>query len=205
MKRLALILCAVLLPGSARATTVDFNAYAHQDTGYLTSVSYQGLTFTRGNGALGVWDGNSPNSNGTPALIYGYGSPLTITSTVGGVFNLKSLEMAISWYDDEPTGNVNVVAHSAGGGLIAETLSLIQGIQKYSLNFADVSSVMVFALPRDSGYWLMDNVNFSLPSDQASDDPPEQAPTVTPEPGSWFLLGTGMLGLAVLVRQKMTA
>ena len=143
---------------------------------------------------MGVWIDN-PNGNGTPSLVYdGFGSGgagVTMTKTGGGAFDLGSLDMTISWYDNLSSDTVNLVANLLGGGQTTETLSLIQGLQTYNLNLQNVTSVAISEVASNSGYWLMDNVNYNS--------------SVTPEPGSLLLLGTGLAGIAVAIRRKVTA
>jgi len=183
----------LLLATIARASTVDFNNFSPIDSG-LTVASYQGLTFTPNAGFMGVWIDN-PNGNGTPSLVYdGFGSGgagVTMTKTGGGAFDLGSLDMTISWYDNLSSDTVNLVANLLGGGQTTETLSLIQGLQTYNLNLQNVTSVAISEVASNSGYWLMDNVNYNS--------------SVTPEPGSLLLLGTGLAGIAVAIRRKVTA
>ncbi len=193
MKRLLGLFCVVLLCTAAKAATVDFNNYSPLNT--LENVlSSGGLTFTAGigNGVCPaacqfVWDSSSPNSNGTPGLVYAYGDPMTITRTSGGAFNLNSFDMSISWYDSNPSELIDVIANFAGGGSTSETLTLGQGLQTFDLNLVNLTSLTLSEAP--GGYWLMDNVNYSA----------------TPEPGSLLLLGTGIAGIAAAIRRRAKA
>lgn len=177
MKKVLLILSIALLAGFANASTVDFNAFAPLDT-QLGLVSYQGLDFTSGSGIMYVWDPGSPNGNGTPSLIYAFGSPVTITKTGGGIFDLNSFDMTISWYDSNASEVILVNGNP---------ITLIQGLQTYNLNLLGVTSVTVSELPSGSGYWLMDNVVYNT----------------TPEPGTLALLGSGVLAGVGALRRKL--
>jgi hypothetical protein len=202
MKRLVCVVSFALIATSAGATTVDFNSYSPLGRN-LSSVSYQGLNFTAGAGTnspcgvgcMYVFGGSSPNGNGTPALIYGFGDPMTITKTNGGAFNLDDLQMTMSWYNQNPAAVIQVMANFFGGGSLVENLTLGQGLQTYTLGLDNVTSVSFSDFPHNAGYWLMDNVNYNLT--------PESV--VTPEPGSLLLLGTGLIGLAVAIRSKVMA
>ena len=196
-----IFLCGVaLFAASASASTVDFNNYPDQDdwTSSSNVISSQGLDFTSpGDGLALVYDGASfepSNGNGTPALVFS-GTPgdgLTISLAGGGAFTLNGFDLTISWGDSDVSDNLAVVANYAAGGSATDTLTLGQGLQTYNLSFVDVDSVTVDALP-NGGYWSMDNVEYNDPV------------TATPEPGSFLLLGSGLLALAGAVRRRLAA
>jgi hypothetical protein len=106
LKTALTLLSIAVLVSVAGAATVDFDSYTPLDT-CSASISVGGLDFT-GNGIscngsyMYVWDGSSPNGNGTPALIFagfGSGATMTMSLTGGGAFTLDSVDMTISWYD----------------------------------------------------------------------------------------------------------
>ena len=182
MKKVLLVLSIALLATFAGATTVDFNSYSPLNA-CMTSISTGGLDF---NGTVScngsyqyVWDGSSPNGNGTPALIFagfGTGSTMTMSQTGGGTFTLNSVDMTISWYDGNPSETVLVNGNP---------ITLIQGLQTYNLNLTG-TSVTFSDLASGGGYWLMDNVVYNS----------------TPEPGTLALLGSGMLAGVGMLRRK---
>jgi hypothetical protein len=184
--KLALTVVTIaLLATFAGATTVNFDSYTPLNV-CSPSISTGGLDFNANVSCAGsyqyVWDGSSPNGNGTPALIFagfGTGASMTMSLTGGGSFTLNSVDMTISWYDVNPTESITVNGNS---------INLIQGLQTYTLNLTGTS--FVFSdLPSGTGYWLMDNIVYNA--------------STTPEPGTLALLGSGMLaGLGVL-RRKM--
>jgi hypothetical protein len=185
LKTVFVVLSIALLAGFASATVVDFNSYLPLNT-CSTTISTGGLDFT-GNGIscngsfMYVWDGSSPNGNGTPALIFagfGTGSTMTMSLTGGGAFTLNSVDMTISWYDVNPSEIINTTAGA---------LTLIQGLQTYTLNSTG-TSVTFSDLPSGTGYWLMDNVVYNGGT--------------TPEPGTLALLGSGMLAGVGMLRRK---
>ena len=183
MKITLVVLSVALLTAFASASTVDFNSYTPLDT-CMSSISTGGLDLNGSvscNGSyMYIWDGGSPNGNGTPALIFagfGTGATMTMSLTGGGTFNLSSVDMTISWYDGNPSEVVLVNGNP---------ITLIQGLQTFNLNLLGVTSVTFSDVASGSGYWLMDNVVYNA----------------TPEPGTLALLGSGMLaGIGALRRR----
>lgn len=177
-----LALALGLALSTAQAAIVTFDGQA-TNAGYAPfAVSSGGLDFAVGGDLYGgIWNGSSPNSNGTDNFIYS-SSPtagaLTITKTGGGLFSLNSIDMAISWYDANPTENIFV-----NGNL----LQLTQSLTTYNLNLANVSAVTITGF--GSGlYWTADNIVYDS--------------NRVPEPGTLALLGLGLAGLASSVRRK---
>jgi hypothetical protein len=114
LKLVLTLVTVTLLATFAGATTVDFNSYTPLDT-CTSSVSTGGLDFNGTNDCVGsymyVWDGSSPNGNGTPALIFagfGSGATMTMSLTAGGTSTLNSVDMTISWYDSNPSEVITV-------------------------------------------------------------------------------------------------
>ena len=191
MKTVLVVLSVALLVGIASAApVVTFDSYSPLDT-CGSPVVTGGLTFTATLGDcvsippfMYVFDGSSPNGNGTPALIYagfGNGSGVTMSLTGGGAFTLNSVDMTISWYDTNPMETILVNGSTP--------IVLMQMLMTYNLNLTGTS--FTFSdLPSGTGYWLMDNVNYST--------------STTPEPGTLALLGSGVLaGVGVLRRKLM--
>lgn len=184
LKTALTLLSVALLVSVAGAATVDFDSYTPLDA-CSSTISVGGLDFT-GNGIncssnyMYVWDGSSPNGNGTPALIFagfGTGATMTMSLTGGGAFTLNSVDMTISWYDSNPSEMI-----TANGNPIM----LMQMLMTYSLNITG-TSITFTDVPSGSGYWLMDNVVYNT----------------TPEPGTIALLGSGMLAGIGFLRRKM--
>ena len=188
MKRLLILsfLLSIAIVSQANAYVVTFddsyaNSILHQGFYNSQSFSDQGLTFTNQGSQLYVWDGSSPNSNGTNNLIFGgfsTGDYLAITKTGGGAFDVNRFDMSISWYDGNSTETISVNG---------SPINLGQGIQTYTLNLYGITELDITGVPSNIGYWLLDNMNVS---------------TAVPEPATMLLLGSGLLGLAAYGRKK---
>jgi hypothetical protein len=188
MKNILLAASAVMLIGSlnsARADVVTFddatgNSLLFTPLGFGQSFSDQGLTFTNFGQEMYIWDGSSPNSNGTNNNILGFdvGDYEQVTKTGGGPFTLNSVQLAISWYDPNPAETILVNG---------APLTITQTLTTYNLNLADVTSVDISGLPSGTGYWTADNFVFNNP---------------VPEPASLLLLGAGLSALGLVRRRQ---
>ena len=192
MNRLLLRTCfvlgaALIAPTVTHAATIDFDsaqgsAVLYQ---YQGSVAIDGLTFSYPGyfspGFLTVWDGGSPNSNGTNNLILGYSTavPVTITRTGGGTFDLSSIELAISFYSAATTANILV----NGNPLAIDTT-----LTAYALGLTNVSSVTITGIA--DGYWTADNLVWESAS--------------VPEPATLLLLCVAGAGSAVRRRRRQS-
>ena len=182
MKQLCVVLFAlafVFAGTPARAGVVTFDDGLGTCPVYTAEASCSdgGLTFTNNGSYLYVWDGTTPNSNGTDNLIFSGFTPsdyMAITLTAGGTFTLDSFDMAISWYDTNPSETITVNG---------SPLTITQTLTTYDLGLAGVSEVDVSGVPSLIGYWTMDNVTYNS----------------IPEPCTLALLP---VGVALLVLRK---
>ena len=179
---LATVAAATLTFGSAKADVVTFdesagNAALHSS---FSQFNDNGLTFAFNGGYSYIWGGNSPNSNGTNNLIFtgDVGDYVAITATGGGTFTLNSIDLATSWYDQNPQETLTVNGNP---------LTITNTLTTYDLNLFDVTEVDISGVPGGGPYWTADNVVFSA---------------AVPEPASMALLGVGVLGLGVIRRRR---
>lgn len=172
---------------AAQAAVVNFDDPAANAIVDLAQSTFddQGLTFTSSGTFMYVWDGGSPNGNGTNANIFaGFntGEFETITKTGGGTFDLNSIDMAVSWYDPNSTETISVNGSS---------LTITSTLTTYNFNLHGVSSVTISGVPSNSGYWLADNINYSAGG--------------VPEPATWAMMLVGFGGLGAMMRSRRQA
>ncbi len=173
---IAVLLNGAICSSGANATIITFDNGAGNwalDTG-SASFDDSGFHFD-GTSAyyMAVQDGTSPNSNSTNNLINGYYGDVIITRVGGGSFNLDSLQMAVSWFDANPTEAIFI------NGV---PITITQSLQTFNLNLNGISSVTIGVSP--NGYWTADNIVFSVAG--------------VPEPSAWAMMIVGFVGLAYL-------
>jgi hypothetical protein len=202
-------IAALSTPAFADVVTFD-DAFSNANLFSTPSpISIQGLTFDQGDGIGALFPNGefASQSNGTNNYIFAAGiNGMTITRQGGGLFDLASLDMTLSWYTttDSPTApppvdiltdDVTLTANTTGG-VVVQTLTLFQGFQTYAVNLTGVSSLSITGISTGgNGYWGLDNLtgdNFGA---------------TIPEPGTWALmiLGFGGAGAALRRRRSMSA
>jgi PEP-CTERM motif len=168
----------ILAGGAAQAATVTFDDSVGDSLLFEAfsagqSFTDQGLTFgVVGSGLEYVWSGASPNSNGTNNLIFAFGPGDTesITKAGGGTFTLDSMQIAISWYDSNPTDTITING---------TPLTITTTLTTYNLNLVGVTAVNISGVASDSGYWTADNIVYNA----------------IPEPSAWAMMMLGFVGL----------
>jgi hypothetical protein len=170
---------SVMAATAGSSMTLDFDDLTPASGGIDISggFDYEGYTFS-GDHPSFIWEGTSPNANGTNNLIAGYDAVVTITKTGGGTFDFLSADMVISFYDPSLTETifVNGVAYD-----------LTTSLTTFNFNLTNVSSVTITSL--DQGYWSADNLVFG-------------ATAAVPLPASAVLLAVGAAGLFGMRRRK---
>jgi hypothetical protein len=197
MKRLVLLaLLALALPLSAFADTWDFTNISGNLTGNNAGLTLTGSSVINIDGpggpfvcpctesfSLGAFaggPGNAGNSLRLPGTFSGVGSAFTITLNGGGVIFNGSFTSPATW---TPEGN-GIFQLS---GYVSGTLTLPNGQTRTvkgftsQLYFGTVNAAGVFTGTLGSGDTIVS----------------------TPEPGTLALFGTGLVGLAGIVRRKL--
>ena len=150
-----------------------------------SGVTTGGLSFTSGTSiCTGSWENTPVSSNGTPALIYGYGS-LNIASTTGDPFSIGSFLAGISYYSGLSTSTINYTLNFAGGGATAGSFEVGRGFGLINIGASNITFANFSGL--SDGYVAIDNFDaaVSLPA--------------VPEPTTWamMLIGFGAVGGAM--------
>ncbi|QMW23528.1 PEPxxWA-CTERM sorting domain-containing protein [Sandaracinobacteroides saxicola] len=185
MKTLFVAAALALAAPAAAVTTVTFDTQSQNYYASGTGFTDSGYTFTSNQDAYNyLWDGSSPNSNGTINLIssgfFGNNAGWTITKAGGGSFKLISFDIAISWYSSATAASM-----TAGGATVNYTPTLTT----YVVNQTGSSVTLSNGL--SDGYWSADNFVFGA----------------VPEASTWAMLisGFGLVGAGLRRRRALAA
>lgn len=155
---LAAMAIGVFSVGAAQANLVTFEDVPGAGGFGPNSFVDQGLTFTQ-NGffhQVGVNRGNGlPSDNGTNQLYswsFNPGSYESITQTGGGVFDVASLDIGISYNDPNLDDSVLINGIS---------YNITRSLTTLTLDLKGISELRISSVASNSGYWVLDNINFS--------------------------------------------
>ncbi len=203
----AFVLVAVSLPvgaASAQTTTLNFDgvgssqpvsvANNYTESGYkLTAVGNlptDSLAFAN---SFSSFTSGDAGYTGTPALFLNSGpaTQVDFTRTDGGMFSFQSIGMAAFMAGD--TTNVKFTGFGPGSTSIFQMFTVTSsGLQNFSLTgFTNLSSVRMEALNQyGEPIVQFDNVSFAAPA------------STVPEPATFGLVATGLIGMAGAVRRR---
>lgn len=184
----------------ASALVVSASIPAFADTNLITNGGFETGDFTGYTviaGATGVSAAGGPGSyNPNSGTYYAYlgnvGGLGTISQTVT---DTAGQEYALSYFLASNGTSPNEFQTSVDGTVLDDLVNIgIQGYTEYSFTFTGTGSdTIMFGERNDPNYLALDDVSVTTAA----------VTGVTPEPSSIALLGSGMLGVAGLVRRRM--
>jgi hypothetical protein len=201
---LALAVAAVAAVASARPaaaqTTITFASLAcpgAAGTLYAGPLDTQGFRFVNADNLAGVFGtpcSGSTSYAGTTTLYGGrVGAAPTLTSLAGTPFSIQSIDLAKLNASDAVAQTVTFTGTLVGGATVTQAFEIPGTVGAPTLatytfqpTFANLTSLQFGA--QLSPFYQFTNLRL----DQS----------VVPEPGTWALLGTGLLGVAGLARRK---
>lgn len=198
--RLGLISSAAVFLASSlvahASTTIDFNGLSGNNIDLFTAYTESGFTVTNTAGQYLV---GQAYGNPGPSLFSGggFGPPgtgeasITIIPTNGGTFSFQSADLA----NDVGLGEYEFLGQNSTGGIREQSGEIYTGISTafftYASTFPDVQLTSL-VITESGGEFNVDNIVVTPgPS------------SVTPEPSTFLLLGTGLLGIAGLAVRRV--
>jgi hypothetical protein len=197
---LPLLLAGALMLPAYAVPIIDFNSHPDDFGTPIFDSGFQFDFLAAGWGVFGPSSGACCNVdyNGTTSMFAdgdrnGGNASILMTAVGGGTFNISALDASVYWIG--ASGSILLTGQISGGGSVTQTLNVGTPWASFSLSGFNNLSSLTFQ-DTTSGAFLVapgmgiDNMNVSTGSS-------------TPEPGTFVMFGSGVIGLAGMLRRKL--
>ena len=191
----------------ANATTINFSSLSQAGSSFASvggSITQQGFTFTSADSALYVWQASSLNlPNLTPAdtSLFEYFVFSTTTLTDGGsAFTLRSIDLAPLLTGGSATFSVTFLGTHPDTSTVSQTFTVSDSTPPalQTFNFSNFTNLVSVSFTQGT------NIGFFGTQDTAYQyDNVVVSGSSVPEPGTFVMLGSGLIALAGVLSRKL--